>query len=212
MLNRRVISLAGSHLVSGPDGVKFVPSFFRMRATWGWYASLPGRITHTSTLVTVGRDMIDHPRALECQWSDRIEIMAVSNVQPISRDTRAPARGGRRAHCCVAAGLLTEPTELSGCLGATRTSPLPSGRLKRPPITFHPPSFPRPATSYSILLHRAHPPNAPRNRWTLENDRTVAENAETANNTEQRNARRFSLRSSEDVRKKDYFGGVILVC
>lgn len=86
------------------------------------------KLTHTNTLVTVDRDVSDHPRALRDQRSDPIGVMTVDNdVQPIFRDTRTPARDGRRAHCCVAAGLLTEPMMLSACLGATRASSSPSG-------------------------------------------------------------------------------------
>lgn len=116
-------------LWSVADGVKLVPSFFRNAYSMGVVRFLAvERLTHMNTLVTVDRDVVDHPRALGDQRSDPIGVMTVGNdVQPIFQDTRTPARGGRRAHCCVAAGLLTGPMVLSACLGATRASPSPSG-------------------------------------------------------------------------------------
>lgn len=51
------------------------------------------------------------------------------------------ARSGRRANCCVAAGLLTGATELSVRLGTIRAISPPFGAsLKHSPTTFHTPS------------------------------------------------------------------------
>lgn len=65
----------------------------------------------------------------------------VLSVDEISWTKRVvSARSRRRAHCCVAAGLLTGATVLSVQLGTIRASSPPSGgSLKHSPTTFHTP-------------------------------------------------------------------------
>lgn len=53
---------------------------------------------------------------------------AIFNADQAVLGKRAsPTQGGRRTHCCVAAGLLTVPSKLSARLGASRAGPSPSG-------------------------------------------------------------------------------------
>lgn len=67
------------------------------------------------------------------------------NNDRIPRKSRViSARSGRRANCCVAAGLLTGATELSVRLGTIRAISPPFGAsLKHSPTTFHTPLLPR---------------------------------------------------------------------
>lgn len=83
----------------------------------------------------------DNKRILVAKYKG---VSVINNDRIPGKSRVISARSGRRANCCVAAGLLTGATELSVRLGTIRAISPPFGAsLKHSPTTFHTPLLPR---------------------------------------------------------------------
>lgn len=83
----------------------------------------------------------DNKRILVAKYKG---VSVINNDRIPGKSRVISARSGRRANCCVAAGLLTGATEFSVRLGTIRAISPPFGAsLKHSPTTFHTPLLPR---------------------------------------------------------------------